>query len=153
MAPSGTGASESRRAVPCQADPPRWSEERPTPVRQLFDGSDCLDSDSLLRHRSRAKSTDSASTLSARQVADSSAAPRCLQSLLIQGGRALDVHVSFVAGGGQGSILAVTEAEGSAPERLRERSTAVEVADRSGAAPDLAGSKRAALEQGSSGRL
>jgi hypothetical protein len=64
VAPSRTGAPESQRAPPHQADPPRQSEERPAPVRQLFDGSDCPDSDSLQRRRSRARSTDSASTLS-----------------------------------------------------------------------------------------
>jgi hypothetical protein len=42
---------------------------------------------------------------------------------------------------------------GSAPERLGERSAAIEATDRSEAAPELAGSKRTALEQGSSCRL
>jgi hypothetical protein len=71
VAPSKMGASESQRAAPSQADPPRQSEERPALVRQLFDGSDHPDSDSLQRHRSRAKSTDSASTPSTLQVVDS----------------------------------------------------------------------------------
>jgi hypothetical protein len=75
VAPSRTGAPESQRAPPHQADPPRQSEERPAPVRQLFDGSDCPDSDSLQRRRSRARSTDSASTLSVPQEDISSTAP------------------------------------------------------------------------------
>jgi hypothetical protein len=140
-----------RRAAPHQADPSRLSEERPTPVRQLFDGSDRPNSDSLQRRRSRAKSTDSASTPSAAQAVDSGAAPRHLQSLLIRGGGAPDVHVSLVAGGGQGPTSAIAET-GGALERSGERIAAVKVADRSRTAPELAGSKRAALEQGSSGR-
>jgi hypothetical protein len=123
------------------------------PVRQLLDGSDCPDSDSLQRHRSRARSRDSASTPSAPQVAESSAAPRRLQSLLIRGGEAPDVHVSLVDGEGQGSIPAVSKVGGSTPEQLGERGAAVEVANRSWAALESVGSKRAALEQGSSGRL
>jgi hypothetical protein len=141
-----------RRAAPHQADPSRLSEERPTPVRQLFDSSDRPNSDSLQRRRSRAKSTDSASTPSAPQAVDSGAAPRHLQSLLIRGGGAPDVHVSLVAGRGQGPTPAIVEAGGSALERSGERIAAVKVADRSRTAPELAGSKRAALEQGSSGR-
>jgi hypothetical protein len=78
--------------------------------------------------------------------------PWCLQSLLIGGG-APDIHISLVTGGGQGPALTIGKAGGSAPERLGERITAVEAADRSGAAPELAGSKCAAPEQGSSGRL
>jgi hypothetical protein len=46
-APSRTGAPESQRALPCQADPPRQLEERPATACQLFDGSDHPDSDSL----------------------------------------------------------------------------------------------------------
>jgi hypothetical protein len=53
---------------------------------------------------------------------------------------------------GQGPTLAVAEAGGSAPVRSGERVAAVEVAVWSGAAPELAGSKRAAAEQGSSVR-
>jgi hypothetical protein len=47
VAPNGACAPESQRAPPRQADRPRWSEERPALVRQLFDGSDRPDSDSL----------------------------------------------------------------------------------------------------------
>jgi hypothetical protein len=54
----------------------------------------------LKRCRSRAKSTNSASTSSAPHEVDSGTARRRLQSLLIQGGRAPDVHVSLVACGG-----------------------------------------------------
>jgi hypothetical protein len=92
------GASEPQRAPPRQADPPRRSEERPALVHQLFDGSDRPDSESLQRHRLRAKSTNSASTPSAPQETEFGAAPRCLQSLLIQGGGASDVHVFLVTG-------------------------------------------------------
>jgi hypothetical protein len=40
VAPSGTGASESQRSAPRQANPPRRSEERPASACQLYDGSD-----------------------------------------------------------------------------------------------------------------
>jgi hypothetical protein len=46
----------------------------------------------------------------------------------------------------------MTEAGGSAPKQLGECNTIVEAADRSGVAPELAGSNRVAPEQGSSGR-
>jgi hypothetical protein len=150
--PSRTGATGSQSAAPRQANPPRWSEERPAPARQLYDGSDCPDSDSLQRCRSRAKSTDSASTPSAPQAVDSSATSRCLQSFLIQGGGTPDVHVSLVAGGGQGPTPAVAEADGSAPERTGEHIADVEAASRSRAALESASSKRVAPDQGSSGR-
>jgi hypothetical protein len=68
-------------------------------------------------------------------VAEPSAAPRRLQSLLIRGGRAPDVHVSLVTGGSHGPAPAAAEAGGSAPERTGESVAAVEVAGRSGAAP------------------
>jgi hypothetical protein len=76
--PSLTGASESQRPVPRPGDPPRRSEERPTSARQLYDGSDHPDSDSLQRRRSQGRSSDSASTPSAPLVAEPSAAPRRL---------------------------------------------------------------------------
>jgi hypothetical protein len=53
---------------------------------------------------------------------------------------------------GQGSTPAVAEAGGSAPERPGEHSATVEAAYRSGVAPELASSKCASPEQGSSGR-
>jgi hypothetical protein len=62
------------------------------------------------------KSSDSASTPSVLPAVEPSAAPRHLQSLLIRGGGAPDVHVSLVTGGGHGPTLAVAEAGGSAPE-------------------------------------
>jgi hypothetical protein len=98
-APSGMGAPESQRSAPRQADPPRRSEERPASARQLYDGSNRPDSDSLQRRRSRGRSTDSGTTLGMPSVAEPSAAPRRLQSLLIRGGRAPDVHMSLVVGG------------------------------------------------------
>jgi hypothetical protein len=58
-----------------QVDPPRRSEERPMSARPLYDGSDCPDSDSLQRRRSRGRSSDSASTPSAPPVSEPSAAP------------------------------------------------------------------------------
>jgi hypothetical protein len=79
----------------------------------------------------------------------SGTAPRRLQSLLIQSGRAPDVHVSLISGGGQVPTPAVAGVRVSALERTGERVAAVEVADRSRAAPESAGSKRAAPEQGS----
>jgi hypothetical protein len=147
--PSRTGVTGSQSAAPCQAYPPRRSEERPTLACQLYDGSDHPDSDSLQRRRSRGKSADSVSAPSAPQVMESGATPWCLQPLLIQGGGAPDVHVSLVVGGDQGPTLAVVEAGGSAPEQSVERVAAVEAAVWSGAAPKSVGSKRAAPEQGS----
>jgi hypothetical protein len=152
VAPSGTGASEIQRSAPRQADPPRWSEERPASARQLYDRSDRLESDSLQRRRSWGRSSDSASTPSASPVAVPRAGPWRLQSLLIRGGGAPDVHVSLVTGGGHGPTPVVAEAVGSAPERVGESVVVVEAAGRSGAAPKPTSSKRAAPEQGSSDR-
>jgi hypothetical protein len=95
---------------------------------------------------------DSESTPSTPQVVDSGASPRRLQSLLIRGGGAPNVHVSLVTDGGQGPTPAVIEVGGSVPEQTGERVATVEAADRSGAAPESVGSKRAAPEQGSLGR-
>jgi hypothetical protein len=64
----------------------------------------------------------------------------------------LDIHISLVAGEGQGPTATVEEVGISGPEQSRERSTAAEAASRSGAAPESVGAKRAASEQGSSGR-
>jgi hypothetical protein len=116
--PSGTGTPEPPRSTPHQFDPPRRSEERSVLVRQLYDGSDSPDSDSLQRRRSRGRSSDSTTTPSAVPVAEPSAAPRRLQSLLIRGGGALDVHVPLIAGGSHGPSPAVAEAGGTAPERM-----------------------------------
>jgi hypothetical protein len=124
VTPGGPSAPEARRDPPRQDDPPR-----------LFDDSDRPDADSLQRRRSRARSTDSVSTPSAPQEADSDTAPRCLQSLLIRGSGALDVHVSLATGGGQGPTLAVAEVGRSAPKQSGERSAAVKAVTRSGAAP------------------
>jgi hypothetical protein len=99
VALSRTGTSEPQRSMPLQADPPRRSEERPTSACQLYDGSDHPDSNSLQRRRSLARSSDSASMLSAPQVAEPSTAPRRLQSLLIRGSGTPDVHVSLIAAG------------------------------------------------------
>jgi hypothetical protein len=84
---------------------------------------------------------------------DPSAAPRRLQSLFTRDAGASDVHVSLVTGGGHDPTPAVVKAGGSAPEQAGERVVVVEAADRSGVAPELAGSKRTAPEQGSLGRL
>jgi hypothetical protein len=80
---SRTGTPEPHRSVPYQIDPPRRSVERSVSVRQIYDGSDRPDSDSLQRRRSRGRSLDSASTPSVAPVAELSTAPRRLQSLLI----------------------------------------------------------------------
>jgi hypothetical protein len=66
---------------------------------QLYDGSNRPDSDSLQRLQSWGRSSDSASTSSAPPVAEPSATSRRLQSLLIWGGGAPDVHVFLFAGG------------------------------------------------------
>jgi hypothetical protein len=116
--PSGTGTPGPQRPVPRQADPPRRSEERSLSVRQLYDGIDRPDSDSLQRCRSQGRSSDSASTPSVPPTAEPSAALRRLQLLLIRGGRAPDFHVSLVAGGGHGPTPVVMEVGGTAPEPL-----------------------------------
>jgi hypothetical protein len=108
-----------------QPNPPRRSEERPASARQLYDGSDCPDSDSLQRRRSRGKLSDSASTPSASQATKLEATPWRLQSLLIRGGGAPDVHASLVTGGGQGPTPAIAGSGGTAPERTGERVSAV----------------------------
>jgi hypothetical protein len=77
------------------------------------------------------------------------AEPWRLQSLLIRGGKAPDVHVSLVAGGGHGPAPVVAEARGTAPERTGESVAAVEAAGQSVAAPETGGPRRAAPEQGS----
>jgi hypothetical protein len=112
-------------------------------VRQIYDGSDCPDSDSMQRRLSRGMSSDSASTPSTTPVAELSAAPQRLQSLLIRGGGAPDVHVPLVAGGGHGPTPAVAEAGGTAPERMGESVATVEAADRSGEAPETVDSRHA----------
>jgi hypothetical protein len=129
------GASEPQRPVPHSADPPRRLEERPASARQLYDGSDRPDSDSLQRRRSRGRSSDSASTPSAPMVVEPSAAPRRLQLLLILGDVAPDVHGSLIPGGSHGPAPTTAEAEGSALECTGESVATVEVAGRSGAAP------------------
>jgi hypothetical protein len=86
VAPSGTGTPESQRTAPRQADPPRRSEERPASTRQLYDGSDRPDSDSLQRRRPRWKSSDSASMPSVPQ-AGGLAPPRGACSHYLSGGR------------------------------------------------------------------
>jgi hypothetical protein len=82
-------------------------------------------------------------------VAEPSAASWCLQSLLIRGGGALDIHMSLVAGGGHSPTPAVVKDGGLAPKRAGERVAAVEAAGRSGVAPESAGSKCVVPEQGS----
>jgi hypothetical protein len=57
-------------------------------VRQLYDGSNRPDFNSLQRRRSRGRSSDLASTPSAAPVVEPSAASWHLQSLLIRGGGA-----------------------------------------------------------------
>jgi hypothetical protein len=147
--PGGTGAPEPRRPAPRQADPLRRSEERPSSARQIYDGSEHPNSNTLQRRRSRGRSSDSMSTTSAPPVAEPSAAPRRLQSLLIRGGGAPKVHVSLVASGGQGPPPAVVEVGGSASERARDKAATIEAVGQSGAAPESVGPRRAAPEQGS----
>jgi hypothetical protein len=80
------------------------------------------------------------------QMTESGAAPRHLQSLLIRGGEAPDVHLSFVAGEGQGPTPATAGTGGLAPKRTGERVATVEAVNRNGAAPESAGPKRVAPE-------
>jgi hypothetical protein len=118
-------------------------------VRQLYDGSDLPDSDSLHRRRSRGRSSDLASVPSAPAAAEPSAAPRRLQSLLIRGGEAPDIHVPLATGGGHGPNLAAAEAGGTTLEQMGENVATVEAAGRSGEAPETTDSRRAVPEQGS----
>jgi hypothetical protein len=60
--------------------------------------------------------------------------------------------VSLITSGGHGPTPAVAEAGESAPERAGENVATLEAADRSGTAPELAGSKRTAPKRGSSDR-
>jgi hypothetical protein len=117
-APNGTGTHDLHRSATGQIDPRRRSVERSASVRQIYDGSDRPDSNSLQRRRSRGRSSYFASTPSAEPVVEPSAAPRRLQSLLIWGGGPPDVHVPLIAGGGHGLTSAVAEAGGTAPERM-----------------------------------
>jgi hypothetical protein len=149
-APNETGTPEPLRSAPRQINPPRRSEERSVPVRQLYDGSDHPDYDSLQRRRSRRRSSDSTSTPSVVPVAEPSTAPQRLRSLLIRGGGAPDVHVPLIAGGGHGPTPTVAEAGWTAPERMGENVAAVEVIDRSREAPETVDSSRAIPEQGMS---
>jgi hypothetical protein len=145
-APSGTGTLEPPRSAPRQIDPPRRSEECSVPVRQLYDSSDRPNSDFFQRRRSRGRSLDSTSTSSAAPATEVSAAPRRLQSLLIRGGGAPDVHVPLFAGGGHSPTSTVAEARGTALERMEKNVAAVEAADRSREAPKTADSSRAVPE-------
>jgi hypothetical protein len=144
--PSGAGASELQRTAPRQVDPPRRSEERPTTARRLYDGSNRPDYDSLQRRRSPGRSSDSASKPSAPPVAESSVAPRRLQSLLIRGGGAPEVHVSLVASRGHSPTPTVAEVGGTALEPMGESVATVEAVGRSEAAPKMTGSQRATPE-------
>jgi hypothetical protein len=119
------------------------------PVRQLYDGSDRPDSDSLQRRRSRGRSSDSMLTPSAVQVAEPSAAPLCLQLLLIRGGGAPDVHVPLIAGGGHGPSPSIAEAGGTTPSEWGGNVAAAEAAVRSREALETADLSRAVPEQGS----
>jgi hypothetical protein len=98
----------------------RYLAERPTPARQLYDNSVRPDCDSLQGRRSRGRSSDSVSTLSAPLVVEPSATPQRLQSLLIWGGGAPDVHVSLVADGGHGPTPTVAEVGGQPPRKWGE---------------------------------
>jgi hypothetical protein len=62
-------------------------------------------------------------------VTEPSATPRRLQSLLIRGGGAPDVHVSLITGGDRDLTPAMVEAGGLAPEQAGERIAIVEAAD------------------------
>jgi hypothetical protein len=82
-------------------------------------------------------------------VAERSATPQRLQTLLIRGGGVPDVPLSLVTGGGHGPALVAAEAGGTAPKRTGESVAAVEAAGRSGAALEMAGPRRAVPKQGS----
>jgi hypothetical protein len=82
-------------------------------------------------------------------VAKPSAAPRRLQSLLIRGSEAPDVHVPLIAGGGHGPTPAVAEVGGTTPERMGESVATVETAGRGGEAPEMADPRRVVPEHGS----
>jgi hypothetical protein len=129
------------------APAPRRSEERTTSTHHLLDGSDRPDTDSLQRRRSKARLTDSASTLSATQGEDSDTVPWRLQSLLIRGGGAPDVHVSLTAGGGQGP--APVGGWKISPRAVGGAQCRHQGGGSRWAAPESGGTKRASPEQGS----
>jgi hypothetical protein len=93
-------------------------EHEPSP-HHFFNGSDRPDADSLHRRSSRARSMTPMSTLGALQGADTSAAPRHLQSLVIRGGGAPDVHVPLSTGGGQGPASDAAEVGRTVPKPPR----------------------------------
>jgi hypothetical protein len=150
-APGGPGASEVRRDPPRRDDLPRRPEEHEPSPCYIFDDFDRLDTDSVQRCLSQVRSTSSASTPSVPQGADSGTTPRRLQSLIIQGGGAPDVHVPLPAGGGQGPASDVAEVGRTAPESV-ERSVVLELAEHREPASESVGAKRAAPENGSPGR-
>jgi hypothetical protein len=80
------------------------------------------------------------STPSAVPVAEPSASPQRLQSLLIRGGGGPNVHVPLIAGGGHSPSPAIAEAGETAPEGMSENVAAVEAAYRSREAPETADS-------------
>jgi hypothetical protein len=153
------GASEVRRDPPRQDDPPRMPVEHKPSPHHLFDGFDRPNTDSLQRRPSRARSTTPTLTLSVPQGVDTSAVPQRLQSLVIRGGGAPDVHVPLSAGGSQRPTSDAAEVGRTASEPTRERNTTLKPAGRSGPAPEsaecrgppseLVGAKRTTPEQGS----
>jgi hypothetical protein len=147
MAPDGPSASEARR------DPPRRGGRRSGWLHLATSLMALTASTQTLRrgvHRGRGQQARRRRERAAG--GGSGAAPRRLQSLIILGGRALDAQVSLAARRGQGLTLAVAEVGRTAPEQQGDRNAAVEAVDRSGAAPESVGIKRATPEQGSSGR-
>jgi hypothetical protein len=150
--PSGAGAFGLQRSAPRQADPPRKSEERPTSARQLYDGSDRPDSDSLQRRRSRGRSLVSASTPSAAG-SGAECCPVALAVVAYPGWRSPRCSCVPCRRRGHGPTPAIAEAGGSAPERMGESDAAVEAAGGSGAAPETTGLKRTAPEPVSSKRV
>jgi hypothetical protein len=110
--PAGRAPPSCREPRLAKLTPPRQSEERSTPVLQLYDGSDRPDSDSLQRRRLRAKSTDSRRCRGC-----------CRRWILAPPRDACSRYLFGVAGPrrscfrGQGPTPTVAEAGGSAPER------------------------------------
>jgi hypothetical protein len=134
-APRGSGTLEGQRDLPRRDDPPRWPVEHEPSPHHLFDSSDRQDADSLQRRSLRARSTMPASTPSVPQGASTSIPSQSLQSLVIRGGGALDVHVPLSVSGSQGPASNAAEVGRTAPVQLGVRSTIPEPQGRSGQTP------------------
>jgi hypothetical protein len=142
------GTSESQRSAPRQTDPRegRRSGRRPPASFMMAPTVPTL---TPCRGADRGGSRRTRRPRRARRRRRSQALPRGACSHCLSG--AAESRTFTCPSSPAGATVqppAVAEAKGSAPpQRARERVAAVKAADRSRVAPELAGSKRAALEQ------